>query len=91
MSVEREQNIEPPPLPPRLLAVWPIIVVGALAWLVAAVVAFLVPALASWRPLTVAGLATGVIGSSVFLWQLAAARRGARGAQSGLENFLDPK
>ena len=91
MSVERDQNIEPPPLPPRLLAVWPVIVVGVLGWLIAAAVAFLVPALASWRPLTVAGLVTGVIGTSIFLWQLAAARRGARGAQSGLETFLNPK
>ncbi|MDT5348074.1 MAG: hypothetical protein QOH91_1361 [Mycobacterium sp.] len=91
MSVERDQNIEPPPLPPALLQVWPIIVVGALGWLVAVAVTFLVPTLASLRPLTLAGLATGVIGTSVFLWQLAAARRGARGAQSGLERYLDPK
>jgi hypothetical protein len=64
MSVERDQNIEPPPLPPKLLAVWPVVVVGVLGWLIAAAVAFLVPA---------------------------AARRGARGAQSGLETFLNPK
>ena len=65
--------------------------VGALGWLIAAAAAFLVPALQSWRPVTLAGLGTGVLGTSIFVWQLAAARRGARGAQAGLETFLDPK
>lgn len=78
-------------MPPALLKVWPVIVVGVLGWLIATAVAFLVPALASWRPLTLGGLGTAVIGTSIFLWQLAAARRGARGAQSGLENYLDRK
>ena len=31
-----------------------------------------------------AGLATGVVGTSIFLWQRRAAQRGARGAQTGL-------
>jgi hypothetical protein len=91
MSVEHSHNIEPPPLPRALRALWPVILAGALGWLVAAVAAFLVPALASWRPLTLAGLGIGVLGTSIFLWQLAAARRGSRGAQSGLDGFLDPK
>jgi Flp pilus assembly protein TadB len=67
-----------------LLDPWPIIAIGALAWLVAAVAAFVVPAWATWRPLTLAGLAVGVLGTSIFLWQRAAARRGSRGAQTGL-------
>ncbi len=71
-------------LPAVLLAVWPVITVGALAWLVAAVAAFVVPTLATWRPLTVAGLAVGVLGTIIFLWQRDAARRGSRGAQTGL-------
>jgi hypothetical protein len=91
MSAEPGHDPEPPPLPPVLLQVWPFIVTGALAWLVAAVAAFLVPALQSWRPVTLAGLGTGVLGTSIFLWQLGAARRGARGAQVGLETFIDPK
>lgn len=91
MSVENSQIREPPPLPPVLLEVWPVIAVGALACLVAAVAAFVVPGLASWRPVTVAGLATGLLGTTIFVWQLAAARRGARGAQAGLETYLDPK
>jgi Protein of unknown function (DUF2530) len=84
MSVEPGKSIEPPPLPALLLDPWPIIGFGALAWLVATVAVFLTPALATWRPLTVAGLGVGVLGTSIFLWQRAAARRGARGAQTGL-------
>ena len=91
MPADSDQNIEPPPLPDTLLKVWPVIAVGALGWLVAVAVAFLVPTLASWRPVPLAGLAVTGVGTSIFLWQLAAARRGARGAQSGLETFLDPK
>ncbi len=84
MSDESGEAIEPPPLPAVLLDPWPVIAIGALAWLVAAVVVFLTPALAAWRPLTVAGLAVGVLGTSLFLLQRSAARRGARGAQTGL-------
>ena len=84
MSDEPGTTVELPPLPAALLDPWPIIAIGALAWLVAAVTAFVVPALTTWRPLTLAGLAVGVLGTSIFLWQRAAARRGARGAQTGL-------
>jgi hypothetical protein len=84
MSEEPGATVEPPPLPAVLLDPWPIIAIGALAWLVAAVAAFVVPALTTWRPLTLAGLAVGVVGTSIFLWQRAAARRGSRGAQTGL-------
>jgi len=76
-------------LPAALLEVWPVIAVGALAWLVAAVAAFVVPALQTWRPLTVAGLAVGLLGTTVFLWQRDAARRGTRGAQTGLQFHHD--
>ncbi|HEY1843160.1 MAG TPA: DUF2530 domain-containing protein [Mycobacterium sp.] len=84
MSVEPAKSIQPPPLPAVLLDPWPIIAVGALGWMVAAVVAFITPDLATWRPMSVAGLAVGVLGTSIFLVQRAAARRGARGAQTGL-------
>lgn len=67
---------------------WPFIALGALGWLVAAAAAFLVPSLESWRPVTVAGLGVGLLGTSIFVLQLSAARRGARGAQTGLETFL---
>jgi hypothetical protein len=75
---------EPPVLPASLLAPWPVIVVIAVGWLVAVVLAFAVPALHGWRPTTLAGLGVGVLGTSIFLWQRSAYRRGARGAQTGL-------
>ncbi|WP_343576600.1 DUF2530 domain-containing protein [Mycobacterium sp.] len=84
MSDEMGGTIEPPPLPAVLLDPWPVIAIGALAWLIGTVIVFLTPALATWRPLTVAGLAVGVLGTSIFLLQRSAARRGARGAQTGL-------
>ena len=91
MSAEAGHHPEPPPVPPALLQVWPFIAIGAVGWLIAVAVAFLVPALESWRPVALAGLGTGGVGTSIFLLQLAGARRGERGAQTGLETFLDPK
>jgi Protein of unknown function (DUF2530) len=90
MSVEPGKSVDPPMLPAALLEVWPVIAVGALAWLVAAVAAFVIPALETWRPLTLAGLGVGALGTSIFLWQRDAARRGARGAQTGLRHQPDP-
>jgi hypothetical protein len=75
----------PPPLPPALTKPWPVIAVGAALWVLANIVAFTVPALHSWRPTCVAGLGVGVFGLSLFLWQRSAARRGVRGAQTGLD------
>jgi hypothetical protein len=89
MSADPGQSPEPPPLPAVLLRAWPFIASGALGWLAAAAAAFLVPALESWRPVTLAGLGTGVVGTSIFLLQLAGARRGDRGAQSGMDAFLN--
>lgn len=86
---EPGKSLDPPMLPAALLEVWPVIAVGALAWLVAAVAAFVVPGLDTWRPLTLAGLGVGVLGTSIFLWQRNAARRGARGAQTGLHYHPD--
>lgn len=80
-----------PPLPRMLLEVWPIIVVGFVGWLVAAAAAFFVPALQTWRPVTLAGLGVGLLGTSIFVLQLTAVRRGVRGAQTGLENYLNDK
>jgi Flp pilus assembly protein TadB len=77
-------------LPAALLKVWPVIAIGAVGWLVAAVAAFVIPALASWRPLTVAGLVVGVLGTTIFVWQRDAARRGTRGAQTGLNHQQNP-
>ncbi|NDJ88239.1 DUF2530 domain-containing protein [Mycolicibacter kumamotonensis] len=77
---------EPPPLPPALLRVWPVIGAGAGGFGCATVAAFAIPALESWRPVSVAGLGVGVLGTTIFLLQRNAARRGMRGAQTGLEH-----
>jgi hypothetical protein len=76
---------QPPALPPVLLKPWPVIVVITAGWLVATVLAFTVAGLAECRPFAVAGLGVGVLGTSIFLWQRRAARRGSRGAQDGLD------
>lgn len=78
-------SVEPPPLPAALTDPRRPIAVGAVLWALAAIAAFTVPALESWRPITVAGLGVGVLGVTVFLWQRSAARRGSRGAQTGIE------
>ena len=76
---------QPPALPPSLLKQWPVIVAITVGWLIATLLAFTVAALHEYRPFTVAGLGVGVLGTSIFLWQRQAARRGSRGAQSGLD------
>jgi hypothetical protein len=91
MAADPGENPEPPPLSAALLEVWPVIAVGAVAWLAAAVVAFAVPGMDSWRPVTVAGLGVGLLGTGIFLWQRDAVRRGVRGAQTGLESHRDRK
>jgi hypothetical protein len=89
IAMPAEPDRTAPPLPAALLRAWPFITLGAVGWLSAVAAAFLIPALQTWRPVALAGLGVGVLGTSIFLLQLAAARRGARGAQSGLESFLD--
>ena len=86
MSAEPPQpgQPEPPGLPAILLEPRPVIVVIAVGWLIAAILAFTVAGLQEWRPIAVAGLGVGVLGTSIFLWQRSASRRGSRGAQSGL-------
>ncbi|MET0474871.1 MAG: DUF2530 domain-containing protein [Mycobacterium sp.] len=79
-----DEPTEPPALPDALLAPWPVIVTIATGWLIAVVLAFAVPGLHDCRPVTVAGLGVGVVGTSIFLWQRRAVRRGSRGAQSGI-------
>jgi Protein of unknown function (DUF2530) len=76
---------QPPELPTALVKPWPVIVVISAAWLVATVLAFAVPGLHELRPYAVAGLGVGALGTSIFLWQRHAVRRGSRGAQSGLD------
>ena len=75
----------PPSLSPVLMDPRPVVAVGAALWALATIAAFAVPTLHSWRPIALAGLGVGVFGLSLFLWQRSAARRGARGAQTGLD------
>lgn len=81
---DAEDDVQVPSLPDVLLDPPPVIAVFTLAWVVAVILAFTVPALGTWRPITVAGLGLAAFGTSLFLWQRHAARRGARGAQTGL-------
>jgi hypothetical protein len=83
--------VEPPPLPARLTRITDAVAVGSALWALAAV-GFFVAALAGGRPLDiwfitcVVGAALGGLGYGIFRWQRAAARRGSRTAQRGLEN-----
>jgi hypothetical protein len=82
--------IEPPPLSPRLSHPGLVVAVGSALWLVGAAV-LLVAALAGLRPLDIwfttclAGAFLGPVGYGIFAWQRAAARRGSRTAQLGLD------
>ena len=77
--------IEPPELPARLRDPRPVIGVITLGWVFSAIAAFTLDSLAPWRPVTVAGLGLAVLGTAIYLWQRHAARRGWRGAQTGLD------
>ena len=51
---------QPPELPAALLEPAPVITGGAVLWALATLAAFFVPALESWRPITVSGLGVGL-------------------------------
>jgi Protein of unknown function (DUF2530) len=73
-----------PRLAPAFTRMRTVVGVGTILWLVAAAVTFLTgPPLVVTTCLVGAGL--GGVGWAVFAWQRAAARRGSRTAQSGLE------
>jgi len=85
MSTDPLPELAAPELSARLRDPRPVIVVGTVLWALAAVGSFTVPALEHWRPVTIAGIGVSLFGLSLFLWQRSAARRGARGAQTGLD------
>ncbi|MHC8502967.1 DUF2530 domain-containing protein [Pseudonocardia artemisiae] len=67
-----------------------VVAVGTLGWLAGASVLLLAYLIAGrpldiWFTTCVAGAVLGGIGYGIFRWQRAAARRGARGAQQGLD------
>jgi Protein of unknown function (DUF2530) len=81
----------PPPLPRRFTDVHTVVGAGIAAWLVGAV-ALLVAHLVAGRPLDVwfatcvVGALLGGVGIGIFSWQRAAARRGSRTAQEGVDD-----
>ncbi|WP_010228389.1 MULTISPECIES: DUF2530 domain-containing protein [unclassified Pseudonocardia] len=80
----------PPPLPPRFYESPPVLLGGMLLWAVATgvvVLSWLVggpwDAGSFWT--CIAGLGVGLFGAAIFTAQRAAARRGDRSAQRGIE------
>lgn len=75
----------PPLLPQRFYESPPVIGGGMLLWLVVGGGALLLGGTGELFWTSVAGLGVGVFGLTVFLAQRAAARRGDRSAQRGIE------
>jgi len=76
----------PPPLPQRLLALAPVVCVGTGGWIVVAVALAVAryafdrtPPIWLWTALS--GVALGIVGAGIMLWQQRAAERGSRTAQ----------
>ena len=81
---------EPPPLPRRLGEIHTVVAVGTVCWLLGALILGLARVLAGrpldlWFATCVAGVLLGAIGYGISSWQRAAARRGSRTAQRGVE------
>ncbi|WP_280249150.1 DUF2530 domain-containing protein [Nocardia abscessus] len=77
------QNV--PELPPRLTDPRPVLAVGSALWLVATVVVWAGgDRWASARPVCLMGLVVGLIALVIYLVQRRGARRGDKGAQTGL-------
>lgn len=78
-----------PELPPRLVDLFPIVVVGTALWLTGFFV-LLIDAIVTrtppgvWLWTTVAGVVISCMGLGIMVWQRAAARRGSKSAQTGL-------
>lgn len=75
----------PPLLPARFYESMPVIGGGMVLWLLFAVVAFVAGGTGELFWTGVAGVGVGVFGLTVYLAQRAAARRGDRSAQHGIE------
>jgi Protein of unknown function (DUF2530) len=79
-------HAEPPPLPPRLTAPVPVILVGSAVWLAVAVVLGVLAAVGArpldlWFAVAVAGVGLGALGLGIIALQRRALRRGVKGAQ----------
>ncbi len=73
-----------PEIPPRLTDPRPVLAVGTLLWAVATVAVWLNDDWRAARPICLLGLTVGAVGYTLFLVQRRGARRGAKGAQTGL-------
>lgn len=74
-----------PAIPPRFTDPRPVLAVGNALWLVAAIVVWAGgERWAEARPLTLMGLVVGALALGIYLIQLRGARRGDKGAQTGL-------
>ncbi|MET7767916.1 DUF2530 domain-containing protein [Nocardia sp. NPDC005366] len=74
-----------PQIPPRLTDPRPVLAIGSLLWSIATVVVW--AGGERWetaRPVCLMGLAVGLLGTTIFLIQRRGARRGDKGAQTGL-------
>ncbi len=77
--------VDPPALPARFNRMTSVLAVGTTLWVVAAVVVAVARPLDLWFLTCAVGAGLGGVGYSIFAWQRAAARRGSRGAQRGLD------
>lgn len=74
-----------PEIPPRLTDPRPVLAIGSALWLVATIVVFAAgDRWAEARPVCLMGLVVGVLATGIFLVQRRGARRGDKGAQTGL-------
>ncbi|WP_054816487.1 DUF2530 domain-containing protein [Nocardia arizonensis] len=74
-----------PQIPARFTDPRPVLAVGSALWAIAAVVVWVSgERWESARPICLMGLAVGLLGTVIFLIQRRGARRGDKGAQTGL-------
>ncbi|WP_438943986.1 DUF2530 domain-containing protein [Nocardia blacklockiae] len=73
-----------PEIPPRLTDPRPVLAVGTVLWAVATVLVWVTEDWADARPICLMGLGVGLLGYTIFVIQRRGARRGDKGAQTGL-------
>jgi hypothetical protein len=82
---------EPPPLPHRFSDLYAVVGIGSALWLLGALAlltAYLITGhpLDIWFTTCVTGVLLGGVGIGIYSWQRAAARRGSRTAQQGVDD-----
>jgi hypothetical protein len=69
---------------PRFTDPRPVLAVGSFAFLLATILVFSVDSWATARPVCLMGMGVGLLGYTIFAIQRRGARRGDKGAQTGL-------